>query len=55
MERKIRTIHKERLNGIKAMSPFVIDELMLFGLKLFNNKEGEGNVDKQELQKKNVI
>lgn len=43
MERKIRTIPKETMKGIKAMSPFVIDELMLLGLRLLNNKEGEGN------------
>ena len=36
MERKIKTIPKEKMNGIKAMSPFVIDELMLLGLKLSN-------------------
>lgn len=41
MERKIRTISKKKMEGIKAMSPFVIDELMLLGLKLSNYKEGE--------------
>ena len=48
MERKIRTIPKEKMNGIKAMSPFMIDELMLLGLRLFNNKEGEGNNEKHQ-------
>ena len=43
MERKIRTIPKEKMNGIKVMSPFVIDELMLVGLRLLNDKEGEEN------------
>ena len=54
MERKIRTIPKEKMNGIKAMSPFMIDELMLLGLRLFNNKEGEGNNEKHQ-SIKNII
>ena len=41
MKRKIKTIPKEKMKGIKAMSPFMIDELMLVGLRLFKNKEGE--------------
>lgn len=48
MERKIKTIPKEKIKGIKAMSPFMIDELMLVGLRLFNNKEGEGNDEETE-------
>lgn len=48
MERKITTIPKKKMKGIKAMSPFMIDELMLVGLRLFNNKEGEGNNEKTE-------
>lgn len=39
MERKIRTIPKEKMKGIKAMSPFVIDELMLLGLRLSTIKK----------------
>ena len=41
MERKIHPIPKEKMKGIKSMSPFVIDELMLVGLMLLNDKEGE--------------
>lgn len=51
MERKIKTIPKEKMKGIKAMSPFMIDELMLVGLRLFNNKEGEENNEKTEITK----
>lgn len=36
------------MKGIKAMSPFVIDELMLFGLRLLNDKEGEENNEETE-------
>ena len=43
MERKIRTIPKEKMNGIKEMSPFVIDELMLVGLRLLNESRRENN------------
>ena len=48
MERKIRTIPKEKMKGIKLMSPFIIDELVLFGLRLLNDKEGEENNEKTE-------
>ena len=48
MKRKIRTIPKEKMKGIKAMSPFMIDELMLLGLRLFNNEEGEENDEETE-------
>ena len=48
MESKIRTIPKSKLRKIKEMSPFMIDELMLVGLRLLNDKEGEENVDKQK-------
>ena len=51
MERNIRTIPKKKMKGIKAMSPFVVDELMLVGLRLFNNKEGEGNNEETEKTK----
>lgn len=46
MERKIRTIPKKKMKGIKAMSPFIIEELMLLGLRLLNNKKGEENDEK---------
>lgn len=49
MERKIKTIPNEKMNGIKAMSPFMIDELMILGLKLLNNKEGEENNEETEI------
>ena len=48
MERKIRTIPKEKMKGIKAMSPFMIDELMLVGLRLLNESRRENN-EKQKL------
>ena len=51
MEDEIRTIPKEKMNGIKAMSPFVIDKLMLFGLRLLNNKEGEESHEETEITK----
>ena len=38
MEIKIRTIPKEKMKGIKEMSPYQIDELVLLGLKLLNAK-----------------
>ena len=47
MERNIRTIPKEKMNGIKAMSPFMIDELMLVGLRLLN-ESGRGNNEETE-------
>lgn len=49
MERKIKTIPKEKIKGVKAMSPFVIDELILFGLRLLNDKEGEENNEETEI------
>ena len=41
MERKIRTIPKERMKRIKEMSPYQIDEIVLLGFGLLNNKEEE--------------
>ena len=41
MERKIKTIPKEGLKGIKEMSPYQIDEIFLLGFGISNNKEGE--------------
>ena len=55
MESEIRTIPKERMKRIKEMSPYQIDEIFLLGFGMSNNKEGEENMDKQKLQKKNVI
>lgn len=41
MERKIRTIPKERMKRIKDMSPYQIDEVVLLGFVMLNDKEGE--------------
>ena len=41
MGSEIRKIPKSKLRKIKEMSPFIIDELMLLGLNLLNNKEVE--------------
>ena len=41
MERKIKTIPKEKMNGIKEMSPYKIDEIFLLGFGMSNDKEGE--------------
>ena len=49
MQREIRTIPKERMKRIKEMSPYQIDEIVLLGFGLLNDKEGEENVDKQKL------
>ena len=49
MERNIKTIPKERMKRIKEMSPYQIDELVLLGFGMLNDKEGEENVDKQKL------
>ena len=50
MERNIRTIPKKKMKGIKEMSPFVIDELMLVGLRLLNESRRENN-EKTEITK----
>lgn len=41
MEDEIRTIPKSKLRKIKEMSPYQIDELVLLGFVLLNDKEGE--------------
>ena len=46
MERKIRTIQKSKSRHVKEMSPYQIDEVVLLGFGMLNNKEGEENVDK---------
>ena len=43
MESEIRTIKKERMKRIKKMSPYQIDEIVLLGFGLLNDKEGEEN------------
>ena len=48
MESEIKTIPKEKMKGIKAMSPYQIDEIFLLGFGLLNNKEGEENDEETE-------
>ena len=43
MKREIRTIPKERMKRIKEMSPYQIDEVVLLGFGISNNKEGKEN------------
>ena len=43
MGSKIETIPKEKMKGIKEMSPYMIDELMLLGIHLLNIKKREKN------------
>lgn len=39
MESDIRTIQKERMKRIKEMSPYQIDDVVLLGFVLLNDKE----------------
>ena len=48
MERNIKTIPKERMKRIKEMSPYQIDEVVLLGFGMLNNKEGEENDEETE-------
>ena len=48
MESKIRTINKERMKRVKKMSPYQIDEIVLLGFGLLNDKEGEENDEETE-------
>lgn len=48
MERNIKTIPKERMKRIKEMSPYQIDELVLLGFGMLNDKEGEENDEETE-------
>ena len=48
MGSKIQTIPKEKMKGIKEMSPYMIDELMLLGFELLNNKQREENDEKSK-------
>ena len=41
MERNIKTIPKKKMNGIKAMSPYQIDEIVLLGFGISNDNEKE--------------
>ena len=48
MESEIRTIPKERMKRIKEMSPYQIDEVVLLGFGMLNDKEGEENDEETE-------
>ena len=48
MESEIRTIQKSKLMKIKEMSPYQIDEVVLLGFGMSNNKEGEENDEETE-------
>ena len=48
MGSKIKTIPKEKMKGIKEMSPYMIEELMLLGIHLLNIKEREENDEKSK-------
>ena len=48
MEREINTIPKSKLRKIKKMSPYQIDELVLLGFGMSNNKEGKENDEETE-------
>ena len=48
MASKIKTIPKEKMKGIKEMSHYMIDELMLLGFELLNNKQREENDEKSK-------
>ena len=48
MGSNIKTIPKEKMKWIKEMSPYMIDELMLLGFELLNNKQGEENDEKSK-------
>lgn len=43
MGSEIRKIPKSKLMKIKEMSPYQIDEVVLLGFGLLNNKEGENH------------
>ena len=48
MESEIRKIPKRKLRKIKEMSPYQIDEVVLLGFVLLNDKEGEENDEETE-------
>ena len=41
MERNIKTIPKKKMKRIKEMSPYQIDEVVLLGFGMLNDKAGE--------------
>ena len=48
MESEIRTIPKEMMKRIKEMSHYQIDDVVLLGFGMSNNKEGEENDEETE-------
>lgn len=48
MEDEIRTIPKSKLRKIKEMSHHQIDDVVLLGFGMSNNKEGEENDEETE-------
>ena len=51
MESEIRTIPKERMKRIKKISHYQIDDVVLLGFGMSNNKEGEENDEETETLK----
>ena len=45
---KIKELQKSKLRKIKEMSPYQIDDVVLLGFVLLNNKEGEENDEETE-------
>ena len=54
MGSKIKNIPKEKMKGIKEMSPYMIDELMLLGIHLSNIKGREENDEKSKTLFKDI-
>ena len=50
MESEIRKMPKSKLRKIKEMSPYMIDEMMLVGLRLLNESRRENNEKTETLQ-----
>ena len=48
MESEIRTIQKSKLRKVKKMSPYQIDDVVLLGFGISNNKEGEEKYEETE-------
>lgn len=48
MEREIRTTPTERMKRIKEISHYQIDDVVLLGFGMSNNKEGEENDEETE-------
>ena len=48
MESEIRKIPKSKLRQVKKMSPYQIDDVVLLGFGMSDNKEGEENDEETE-------